>query len=508
VTPPDKSVNTDAFLRADYLPARKFHMSLLDQFCWRVAGCAAILFSTLAGCGGGSDAPAVPPAPVVSLTGTNFFRDAGQVIVGTPVALAADGPQPGVRWRMAQRPQSSSAQVSTTPAGAAFTPDVPGYYTVEAQVDDGSPTSASTRTTIRALPNQIEFNLSVVNSNGQTALWVRPVNANAPMGGCVVYAPTGCVAPSSVRFFVDRTPFTADTPITTTPDQFMWWHPLDTSFLVGSRHVVRAVVTAPGDPAAAGNRREAIVSFTVSSATQTDPVDGPPTASLDVVGVPALDTASQIGPVWPSGIYVGDTVTLASTTTHVLSGIQPSMRFVDQPAGSAAALTLDQASGTATFVADRVGFYTIESTPVLADGRAGSPGYTTVQMVPHTAIINLYVQDSAIPLFAESDNPKPAPDVTRVYLTATSTRGVSAVVALLDGAPVPPMQIQRFQAGAHGIGGGWYPATVYDIPNSAIATGPHVLTVRLTDSLGRTWESQRPMPTTGYTTQRFDDPNP
>jgi hypothetical protein len=482
-------------------------MSLLDQFCWRAAGCAAILLSTLAGCGGGSDAPAAPPAPVVSLTGTNFFRDAGQVIVGTPVALAVDGRQSGVSWRMAQRPQSSSAQVSTTAAGAAFTPDVPGYYTVEAQVDDGSATSASTRTTIRALPNQIEFNLSVVINNRQTALWVRPVNANAPMGGCVVYAATGCVAPSSVTFFLDRAPWTADTPVTTTPDQFTWWHPLDTAFLVGSRHVVRAVVTAPGDPAAAGNRREAIASFTVSSVTQTDPVDGPPTASLDVVGVPALDAAAQIGIA--SGAYVGDTVTLASTMTHVLSGIQPSMRFVDKPAGSAAVLTLDPASGTATFVADRVGDYTIESTPVLADGRAGSPGYTMAQIMPHSAVISLAVQDTTIPLLADSDNPKPAPDVTRVYLiAAASTRGVSAVVALLDGAPVPPMQIQRFQAGAHGIGGVWSPATVYDIPNSAIATGPHVLTVRLTDSLGRTWELQRPLPMGGYTTQTFEDPNP
>jgi hypothetical protein len=484
-------------------------MTITNRLLSLTRSCVACTALAVTACGGGgAGAPAATvPAPVVSLAGTNFFRDPAQVIVGTPVALSASAAPGAMHWRLAQRPAVSAAGISGDAATATFTPDVPGDYLIEARIDDAASTSPVTTTAVRAIPNQIEFDLSVVNSNGQTALWLRPVHANAPLSDCVVYAAAGCVAPTSVEFSLDGTPMTAYIGITTQPGQFMWWHPLDTASLVGVPHTVQAVVTAPGDLGGAGNRREAIVSFNVSSATQTDPYGGPPSASVDVVGVPAADAVAQIAVA--DGHHVGDSVSLATTTTAVAGALQPSMRFLEKPADSAASLSVNPASATATFVADRIGTYTVEYTPVLADGRRGSPAYATTRVSPHVATINVDVEASPSYLTSD-DNPRAAPDVTRVYLLqATSTRGVAAVQALLDGALLAPTDILRYSVGGHGgSGAGWYAQRVFDIPSAALAGTGHVLTMRLTDTLGRVWEMTVPPTTSGFASQTFQDPNP
>jgi hypothetical protein len=474
------------------------------KFVAKACGSGALLLLLLSACGGGSGGVATVPAPVVSLAGTQVFRDAAQVIVGTPVALSAGASQAGIQWRIAQHPDTSSVQLSVTSGGAAFTPDAAGTYVIEAKVNDGSSTSEATTTTISVIPDQIEFTLDVVNSAGQTALWIRPVHANAPMSDCVVYAAGGCTAPSSVAFFLDGVALPAYQGITTTPSQYMWWHPLDTAPLVGPEHVVTAVVTAPGDPAGGANRREAMVKFTVSSATQTDPFGGPPAASVDAVGVPAVDAAAQIGGV-PQAL-VGTTVAFTTTTTHALAGLQRSFRFVEVPANSAAAIATD-ATGGASFFADRVGTYTIECTPVFADGRSGTPAYATTSVTPQVATIVAVVVNSTSPN-ALFDDPPPAPGVARISASATSSRGVASLEVLLDGAPVPPLQIQRFSPGGHGgSGAGTFPATVYDITAAALAQGPHAIAVRMTDSAGRAWELPVDPATTGGA-QTFEDPNP
>lgn len=470
--------------------------------------CVAVLIALLTACGGsGTDSTTTVAPPVVSLAGTNFFREPGQVIVGTPVALSAGSASTAVQWRLAQRPASSMAALPASGASAGFVPDVPGDYVIETRLEDGTTSSSATTTTIRAIPNHIEFNLKVVNSNGQTALWVTPVRTNAPMGDCLVYTAAGCVAPAQIKFYLDGSERPAYTGVLTQPGQFMYWNPMDTAPLVGAPHQVRAVVTAPGEPGLAGNRREALLTFSVTSATQTDPFGGPPTATLDVVGVPTADAVGQVG---ASDARVGGTVAVTTTTTGVVTGLQPSMRFVDRPTGSAASLTVDAAGATASFVADRVGTYTIEYTPVFPDGSRASPAYATALVAPHVTTIIADVPDTSSPSYGVADNPRPAPGVTRVYiLQATSTRGVSAFEAFLDGVPLVQSQIEQYSSGSHGgIGAGWYPQRVYDIPASALAGGSHTLVLRLTDTLGRKWELTRTLPGPTSASQTFEDTNP
>lgn len=501
VTTPPPPMPKNGGLHSKSLP-------LMPQQRILASACAAILVLLLAACGGGgSDSPAVVAPPVVSLAGTDFFREPGQVIVGTPVALSAGTASAAVRWRLAQRPASSMAALPGSGASASLVPDVPGEYVVEARFEDATTSSSATTTTIRAIPNQIEFNLKVVNSNGQTALWVTPVRTNAPMSDCLVYTAVGCAPPAQVEFYFDGSSRSAYTGILTRPEQFMFWNPMDTAPLVGAPHEVRAVVTAPGEFGLAGNRREAILTFSVTSPTQTDPFGGPPTASVDLVGVPSADVVGQVGAV--EGKRVGDTVTVTTTTTGVLTGLQASIRFVDRPAGSTAMLNVDQAAGTATFRADRVGRYTIEYTPLFADGTRASPAYATANVTPHVTTINAEVQDSSSSLFF-LDDPKPAAGVTRVYLiNTTSTRGVSAVEAFLGGAPLAQSQIQRFSGGGHGgAGAGWYPQRVYDIPDSSLAGGDHALVIRVTDTLGRQWEATATLPGFTRLSEEFEDTAP
>ena len=182
------------------------------------------------------------------------------------------------------------------------------------------------------------------------------------------------------------------------------------------------------------------------------------------------------------------------------------VRLLEKPADSRASLPASAPGGTASFVADRIGRYTVEYSPTLTDGQRGPPVYTVVQVEPQ------YLRISAnFGGLNGSDKPPVPAGATRLYVSPTSTRGIASVQVLLDGVSLGSLVQPNVQKAGSGCPHGapcvtfYLPAWAFDFDTSAVASGSHLLRILLTDIAGHVFEARLTVPGSGFVSQEFTD---
>ena len=354
---------------------------------------------------------------------------------------------------------------------------------------------------VKSDPPQFAFLMEILPLPDPTTIYrVRGIAPSA----CLAYTSTGCIPPASVELYLgaDRvTTLTGPNNGTrSTPS-----HPTYDSFLpsvVSGPQVFRVVVTLPADASGVVYRREGVMPYDTGVTNDRQiTIAGPGTTlQLAVVGGRANDVSSR----------VGDNIVVAAIGTGpdpVPPGV---LKLLEKPASSIALLPATAAAGSASFVADRLGRYTVEYSPVMADGKLGPPLYAVVQVVPQLVRIAASVGSS----FSAGDIPPAPATATRVYVSPSSTRGIASVQVLFDGVSLGSLtqpNVQQFSVcNARGCTGTaqYSPAWAFDFNTSAVASGSHLLRILLTDIAGHVFEARLTVPGSGFVSQEFTDSLP
>jgi len=355
-------------------------------------------------------------------------------------------------------------------------------------------------TVVKSDPPQFAFLMEILPLQERTTYRVRGIAPSA----CLASAVNGCISPAAVELYLgaDRVTTltgpnngTRSTPSYPTYDSFL-------PSVVSGPQVFRVVVTLPADASGVVYRREGVMPYDTGATNDRQiTIAGPGTTlQLAVVGGRAGDVSSR----------VGDNIAIAAIGTGpdpVPPGV---LKLLEKPAGSNALLPATTPTGSATFVADRLGRYTVEYSPVMADGKLGPPLYAVVQVVPQLVRIAASVGSS----FSAGDIPPAPATATRVYVSPSSTRGIASVQVLLDGVSLGLLtqpNVQKFSVcNARGCTGTaqYSPAWAFDFDIRAVASGSHMLRILLTDIAGHVFEVPLPLPGNGFASQEFTDDNP
>ncbi len=340
-----------------------------------------------------------------------------------------------------------------------------------------------------------------LSSDPTTIYRVRGVEPSS----CVALTPKGCIPPASVELYLgaDRITMltgpnngTRSTPSYPTYDRFM-------NSVIAGTQLFRVVVTLPADASGVIYRREGVLLYDTSGTNDRQiAITGPGTTQqFGVIGGRADDAKSR----------VGDTIVVAATSFGLDPASPGEVRLLEKPADSRASLPASAPPGTASFLTDRIGRYTVEYSPVMADGKRAPPLYAVVQVVPQSVRIF-----AAFSLVAGRGDIPPAPaTATRVYVSPSSTRGITSVQVLLDGVSLGSLMrpnVQQsfpcFQRGCGDLTQYYLPAWAFDFDSSAVDSGSHLLRILLTDIAGHVFEVSLPVPGNGFASQEFLDHNP
>ena len=350
-------------------------------------------------------------------------------------------------------------------------------------------------------PPQIAFLMEILPLASNSTIY--RVRSNPP-SACLASTAQGCVTPASVEVYLGADLIakleksnngTRTTPSYPTYDGFV-------PSVVSGAQVFRAVVTLPADASGAVHRREGILLYDTGATNDRQvTIAGPGTTQqLAVTGGRVNDSKSR----------VGDTIVVAATSPGLDSASSGVVRLLEKPADSRASLPASAPGGTASFVADRIGRYTVEYSPFLADGQRGSPVHTVVQVEPQY----LRISANYISSLGGSDKPPLPAGATRLYVSPTSTRGVASVQVLLNGVSLGSLMQPNVQKAEPFCPRGapcvinYTPAWAFDFNTSAVANGSHLLRVLVTDVVGHTFELPVPLPGGGGASEEFTDINP
>ena len=383
---------------------------------------------------------------------------------------------------------SSSVATVSTPAPGASSSVIPPVAVVSPPAPDGTKTE----------PPQIAFLMEILPLASNSTIY--RVRGNPPLA-CLANTAQGCVTPASVEVYLGADLIvkleksnngTRTTPSYPTYDGFV-------PSVVSGAQVFRAVVTLPADASGAVYRREGVLLYDTGATNDRQvTIAGPGTTQqLAVIGGRADDSKSR----------VGDTIVVAATSPGLDPASPGVVRLLEKPADSRASLPASAPRGTVSFVADRIGRYTVEYSPILADGQRGPPVYTVVQVEPQ------YLRISAdFAGLSGIDKPPASAGATRLYVSPTSTRGIASVQVLLDGVSLGSLVQPNVQRADHVCSRG-APCVIaytwaFDFSTSAVANGSHLLRVFVTDVVGHTFELPVPLPGNGGASQEFTDTNP
>lgn len=148
-------------------------------------GTALFLAACGGGGGGGSAAPSTP-TPTANATADNTRVAAGQTV--TLDGSASTTPNGGTityQWRVEQRPDGSTAELTTpTAVRASFTPDLPGNYLISLAVNDGRAGSTASQITLTVSnPNPVAVVIGQVSQLVNSAVQLDGSGSLAPEGG-------------------------------------------------------------------------------------------------------------------------------------------------------------------------------------------------------------------------------------------------------------------------------------------------------------------------------------
>ena len=355
-------------------------------------------------------------------------------------------------------------------------------------------------TVVKSDPPRFAFLMEILPVESTTIYRVRGVEPSA----CLAFTVNGCIPPASVDLYLgaDRVTTlagpnngTRSTPSYPTYDSFL-------PSVVSGPQVFRVVVTLPADASGVVYRQEGLMPYETGATNNRQiTIAGPGTTlQLAVVGGRANDVSNRVG----DNIVVA---AIGTGTDPVPPGV---LKLLEKPAGSIALLPATSPAGTASFIADRIGRFTVEYSPVMADGKLGPPLYAVVQVVPQLVRIAASVGSS----FSAGDIPPAPATATRVYVSPSSTRGIASVQVLLDGVSLGLLtqpNVQQFSVcNARGCTGTaqYSPAWAFDFDTRAVASGSHMLRILLTDIAGHVFEVPLPVPGNGFASQEFTDNNP
>ena len=352
---------------------------------------------------------------------------------------------------------------------------------------------------VKSDPPQFAFLMEILPLQERTTYRVRGIAPSA----CLASAVNGCISPAAVELYLgaDRvTTLTGPNNGTrSTPS-----YPTYESFLpsvVSGPQVFRVVVTLPADASGVVYRREGVMPYDTGATTDRQiTIAGPGTTlQLAVIGGRVDDSKSR----------VGDTIVVAATSPELDRASPGVVRLLEKPADSRALLPASAPGGTASFVADRIGRYTVEYSPTMTDGQRGPPVYTVVQVEPQ------YLRISAnFGGLSGSDKPPVPAGATRLYVSPTSTRGIASVQVLLDGVSLGSLVQPNVQKAEPVCARGapcvinYTAAWAFDFDTSAVANGSHLLRIVLTDIAGHVFEARLTVPGSGFALQEFTDSNP
>jgi hypothetical protein len=469
----------------------------------------------LVSCGGGGNVSGPAPAaeqPAIGVAAGTFYRQDGIVVLGQTVTANASLPAGSApSWRMAQAPTfAPAAQLATALNQASFVASAPGTYRLELSASSSAGTSAPVSATFTVVPLQIEYEVEVTHSGGTTTIEVHGGAANVPMVGCLVYSGTGCTLPTSVEATLDGVSLGAlTTPNAGGPAQPAYRFAVPTASLGTAQHALRVDVHGPMR-SFGGRVREGFLLFDASK-----------TAQLGVFGIEPTDVGSDVAVLQAVPTTYGPRVGDRLTATGSISGLRAGMTFaatlrlVERPAGSAAALGAPQAANplqaAADLLADKPGRYTVEFVPVLSDGGTTPPVYATAVVRPHELFFTVLASSQA------PDEQPLAPDSDRIAVQVTSDRNPeqSTVSLFLDGTLVGTLAAPNVirivpTPGWLGMGHG-EPRYAFDIPNAQLGTATHIARVVVVDATGQAHEGSLAF-AAGADAEGgfgpFEDPNP
>ena len=386
---------------------------------------------------------------------------------------------------------SSPVAVVSPPALGAPSSVIPPVAVVPPPAPDGMKTE----------PPQIAFLMEILPLASNSTIY--RVRGNPP-SACLASTAQGCVTPTSVEVYIGADLITklekSNNGTRTTPS-----HPTYDSFVpsvVSGAQVFRAVITLSADASGAVYRREGVILYDTGATNDRQvAIAGPGTTQqLAVIGGRVGDSKSR----------VGDTIVVAVTSPG-LDRVSPGMvRLLEKPADSRALLPASAPGGTASFVADRIGRYTVEYSPTMTDGQRGPPVYTVMQVEPQY----LRISANYVSSLGGSDKPSLPVGATRLYVSPTSTRGIASVQVLLNGVSLGSLVQPNVQKAEpvcpHGApcAINYTPAWAFDFNTSAVANGSQLLRVFVTDVVGHTFELPVPLPGNGGASREFTDINP
>ena len=345
---------------------------------------------------------------------------------------------------------------------------------------------------VKSDPPQFAFLMEILPLQERTTYRIRGIAPSA----CLASAVNGCISPASVELYLgaDRVGTltgpnggTRSTPTYPTYESFL-------PSVVSGPQVFRVVVTLPADASGAVYRREGVMLYDTGATNDRQ------------VAIAGPGTTQQLAVI---GGRVGDTIVVAVTSSG-LDRVSPGVvRLLEKPADSRALLPSSAPGGTASFVADRIGRYTVEYSPTMTDGQRGPPEYTVVQVEPQYLSISANFGG-----LSGSDKPPVPAGATRLYVSPTSTRGIASVQVLLDGVSLGSLVQPNVQKAEPVCARGapcvinYTAAWAFDFETSAVANGSHLLPVLVTDVVGHTFEVPVSLPGGGGASQEFTDINP
>ena len=343
-------------------------------------------------------------------------------------------------------------------------------------------------------PPQIAFLMEVLPfASNYTTYRIR---GNLP-SACLASTAQGCITPASVELYIgaDRIARleksnngTRTTPSYPTYDGFV-------PSVVSGAQVFRAVITLPADGSGAVYRREGVMLYDTGATNDRQ------------VAIAGPGTTQQLAVI---GGRVGDTIVVAATSPGLDSASPGVVRLLEKPADSRALLPASVPGGTASFVADRIGRYTVEYSPTMTDGQRGPPVYTVVQVEPQY----LRISANYVSSLGGIDKPPLPAGATRLYVSPTSTRGIASVQVLLDGVSLGSLVQPNVQKAEPVCARGvpcvinYTAAWAFDFDTSAVASGSQLLRILLTDIAGHVFEARLTVPGSGFVSQEFTDNNP
>ena len=386
---------------------------------------------------------------------------------------------------------SSSVAAVSPPVPGASSSVTPPVAVVSPPAPDGTKTA----------PPQIAFLMEILPLASNSTIY--RVRSNPP-SACLANTAQGCVTPASVELYIGADLIakleksnngTRTTPSYPTYDGFV-------PSVVSGAQVFRAVTILPADASGAVYRREGVMLYDTGATNDRQvAIAGPGTTQqLAVLGGRADDSKSR----------VGDTIVVAATSPGLDLASPGVIRLLEKPADSRASLPESAPRGTASFVADRIGRYTVEYSPILADGQRGPPVHTVVQVEPQY----LRISANYVSSLGGSDKPPLPAGATRLYVSPNSTRGVASVQVLLNGVSLGSLVQPNAQKAEPFCPRGapcvinYTPTWAFDFNTSAVANGSHLLRVLVTDVVGHTFEVPVSLPGGVGVYQEFTDINP